>query len=93
MDFDGAEALLPPAIEAARRIAMLKRRARAAGVPSIYVNDNFDCWHLGFAQLVEELRVSRVPGLPIIELLAPEPNADFYILEPSHSGFFRTGLA
>ncbi len=26
------------------------------------------------------------------ELLAPEPEDDFYVLKPSHSGFFRTGL-
>jgi nicotinamidase-related amidase len=92
MDFEGADALLPSALEAARSIARLKQRARDADVPVIYVNDNFDCWHLGFADLVEQFRSKRVPGLPIIELLAPEADDDFYILKPNHSGFFRTGL-
>jgi nicotinamidase-related amidase len=92
MDFDGASDLLPPAIAAARRIERLSRQARRDGIPVIYVNDNFDCWHLGFRELVEMFRQRRVPGLPIIEILAPAPESDFYVLKPSHSGFFRTGL-
>lgn len=92
MDFEGAADLLPPAISAARQIARLKRRAHAAAVPVVYVNDNFDCWHLGFRELVEKFRRARVPGAPIIELLAPDPKRDYYVLKPSHSGFFRTGL-
>ena len=92
MDFEGAEALLPAALSAASHIVELKRRARAACVPVIYVNDNFDCWYLGFRELVEKLRAETVPGARIIELLAPESGFDFYVLKPSHSGFFRTGL-
>jgi nicotinamidase-related amidase len=92
MDFAGAQELLPPAICAARKIARLRRRARELAVPVIYVNDNFDCWHLGFRELVEKFIGADVPGKPIIELLAPETERDFYVLKPSHSGFFRTGL-
>ena len=55
MDFDGAEEMLAPAEEAARRIRVLKERCREHGIPAIYVNDNYDCWHLGFAELVERL--------------------------------------
>jgi nicotinamidase-related amidase len=92
MDFAGAQALLETATPAARRIRSLAQRSRASGIPVIYVNDNFDCWHLGFHALVEELLAADVPGAPIIRLLVPEPATDFYILKPSHSGFFRTGL-
>lgn len=92
MDFPGAADLLAPAEVAARRIRALKERCHEHGIPAIYVNDNFDCWHLGFADLVERLRAAAVPGRPIIELLEPEPDRDFYVLKPSHSGFFRTGL-
>jgi nicotinamidase-related amidase len=92
MDFRGAEALLPAATKAARNIARLKRRARDAGVPAIYVNDNFDCWHLGFRELVAKFQAADVPGLPIIRLLEPDSQSDFYILKPCHSGFFRTAL-
>jgi nicotinamidase-related amidase len=92
MDFQGAEALLPAATKAAQNIARLRRRARDADIPIVYVNDNFDCWHLGFSELVDKFRAARVPGLPIIRLLEPEPESDYYILKPCHSGFFRTGL-
>jgi nicotinamidase-related amidase len=92
MDFAGADALLAPALRAAERIAQLRARAREAGVAVVYVNDNFDCWHLGFRELAESFLAARVPGSPIIERLAPEPDHDFYVLKPAHSGFFRTGL-
>ena len=92
MDFPGAEALLPAATKAAEKIARLKRRARDAGIAVVYVNDNFDCWHLGFRELVDKFLAANVPGRGIIRLLEPEPQADYYILKPVHSGFFRTGL-
>jgi len=92
MDFRGAEALLPAATKAAQNIARLRRRAHDANISVIYVNDNFDCWHLGFSELVDKFRAAKVPGLPIIRLLEPEPQLDYYILKPCHSGFFRTGL-
>jgi nicotinamidase-related amidase len=41
---------------------------------------------------VERFKNASVPGLPIIRRLEPEPQSDFYILKPCHSGFFRTGL-
>lgn len=92
MDFPGGDLLLRSALPASVQIALLKEHAHERDVPVIYVNDNFDCWHLGFDELVEWLRERRVPGKPIIDRLRPEPGRDFYILKPSHSGFFRTPL-
>jgi nicotinamidase-related amidase len=92
MDSAGAKALLRGAERAAHYIARLKRRLSAAGIPAIYVNDNFDRWHVGFHELLEEFRAANVPGMPIIRLLEPDPSADYYVLKPRHSGFFRTGL-
>jgi nicotinamidase-related amidase len=92
MDFPGAEDLLPSATKAAQNIVRLKRRAHAAGIPAIYVNDNFNRWHLGFRELVDGFQAAEVPGLPVIELLSPELQSDYYILKPNHSGFFHTGL-
>jgi len=44
-EFDaGAEDLLRFALPAAKQIAAFKQRATSAGVPSIYVNDNFGKW-------------------------------------------------
>lgn len=92
MQFVGADALLAAATTVAGNIRQLKKRARSCGVPAIYVNDNFDCWHLGFRELIERFRRARVPGMPLIEMLEPEYPLDYYILKPFHSGFFRTGL-
>jgi nicotinamidase-related amidase len=38
--FEGSEAFVPRALEVARRIAALKKRALEARVPVVYVNDN-----------------------------------------------------
>jgi nicotinamidase-related amidase len=92
MDFEGADALLPRATKAAPNIARLKRRAHEADVPVVYVNDNFDCWHLGFRELVDKFRAGNVPGLPIIRLVEPDLGSDYYILKPRHSCFFHTAL-
>jgi nicotinamidase-related amidase len=92
MDFPGADSLLEPAERAAERIRALKDRCADVGIPTIYVNDNYDCWHLGFQALVEELRAAEIPGRAIIERLEPDSSRDFYVLKPSHSGFYSTGL-
>jgi len=92
MDFEGGDALLEAAMRVAPNLRRLQRRARALHVPVIYVNDNFDCWHLGFRELVEALRSDRVPGAPLIDMFEPDHGLDYYILKPLHSGFFRTGL-
>jgi nicotinamidase-related amidase len=44
LDFEGGEKLVEFALPMARRIAALKKRAKARGIPSIYVNDNFGRW-------------------------------------------------
>jgi nicotinamidase-related amidase len=92
MDFDGADALLPHAVRAAKAIAALKRRTRDAGIPTIYVNDNFDQWHLGFRELVEYHRRPEARGRELIEIVAPDASSDHFVLKPMHSGFFQTPL-
>jgi nicotinamidase-related amidase len=90
-DFPGADRLLRHARPAAYRIAALKRRAAAARVPSIYVNDNFGDWHHGLDHLVERCRSRAAPGHDFVGRLAPTPD-DYYVLKPRHSGFLSTSL-
>jgi nicotinamidase-related amidase len=92
LDFPGGRELLAHARPAARRIAALRRRAGAVGIPSIYVNDNFDCWHLGFRELVERVRGGPGPGRVLLEDLAPDAGHDYFVLKPMHSAFFHTAL-
>lgn len=91
LEFDGGEKLLPHALPAARRIASLKKRARARGVPVIYVNDNFGRWRSDFRAQVRHCLEDGCRGAPIVELLRPEED-DYFVLKPKHSGFFASQL-
>jgi nicotinamidase-related amidase len=91
MRFPGAERLVRHAWPMARRIARLKARAAAAGIPSIYVNDNFGRWRSDFKRLIDYCTRSDVPGRDIARLLRPEAH-DYFVLKPMHSAFFGTTL-
>jgi nicotinamidase-related amidase len=88
-DFEGSEAMLPRALAAARAIAALKRRARRARVPVVYVNDNFGKWRSDFREVLEHCL--RSPGKEIAALLRPR-REDYFVLKPKHSGFQYTTL-
>jgi nicotinamidase-related amidase len=91
LEFEGGEQLLHNALPAARNIARLKQRAHQAGVPVIYVNDNFGRWRSDFKRIVTHCLRDEVRGGPIAELLAPDHD-DYFVLKPKHSGFFSTTL-
>src|SRR6185503_140838 len=90
--FEGAERLLPHALEAAGHIAALKRSARAAGVPTIYVNDNYGHWDLGFRESCDAVRRDETLGVPLLERLEPDFARDLFVLKPMLSGFYGTAL-
>jgi len=90
-EFEGAEGLFRHALPAAKNIAALKRRADAAGVPSIYVNDNFGKWRSDFRNLVSHCLDDDTRGRPIVELLRPR-DEDYFVLKPKQSGFYSTTL-
>ena len=48
LEFDGGENLFVQALPMAVSLAALKRRAKVAGIPVIYVNDNFGRWRSDF---------------------------------------------
>jgi nicotinamidase-related amidase len=87
--FPGHEGLLAAAKVAAQPTAALAERARGAGVPVIYVNDNFGAWRSSFSDVID--RCQRGPGHEIVELLHPRDD-DFFVLKPKHSGFLHTPL-
>jgi nicotinamidase-related amidase len=91
LEFDSGAKLLAPALAAARATAALRKRAKAAGVPVIYCNDNFGKWRSDFRTLLEHVLRHDVRGRPIAELLAPDEN-DYFVLKPKHSGFHSTSL-
>jgi nicotinamidase-related amidase len=89
--FDGSEALVAQAEPMARRLAALKRRTTAAGIPAIYINDNFGQWRSDFRQTVAHCLSPRSPGRRVSRLLRPT-SRDYFVLKPKHSGFFDTTL-
>ena len=91
LDFPEGARLLKQALPAATRIARLKRRLKAAGVPTIYVNDNFTHWLNDFGELVAICSQDNVQGAPLARALPPEED-DYSILKPQHSAFYNTPL-
>ncbi len=90
-EFEGAETLFQHALPAARKIAALKQRTDQAGIPAIYVNDNFGRWRSDFRTLVSHCIDDDTRGRPIVELLKPRQE-DYFVLKPKQSGFYSTTL-
>ena len=90
-EFEGGEALIELAMPAARQIANLKKRAKQAGIPSIYVNDNFGKWQSDLNRIVSHCLEDGVRGEPFVRLVLPDED-DYFVLKPKHSGFYCTSL-
>src|SRR6185312_11785127 len=91
MEFEQGELLMRQTLPAARKLAALKYRVRQAGVPAIYVNDNFGQWRSDFKRLVRHCLEDGVRGEPVARLLLPEED-DYFVLKPKSSAFFETTL-
>jgi len=91
LEFEEGEQLLKYALPMAEKIASLKKRAKQAGIPAIYVNDNFGKWQSDFNKLLKHCLEEDVCGKPLVQLLKPEED-DYFVLKPKHSGFFSTTL-
>ena len=72
-------------------LARLKRRATAAGVPTIYINDNFGQWRSDFRRTVAHCTARSSPGHRVSTSLRPTAR-DYFVLKPKHSGFYDTTL-
>jgi nicotinamidase-related amidase len=90
-EFEHGEQLLKLAIPVGHNIAQLKKRAKASGIPAIYVNDNFGRWQSDFRKIVAHCRHDTVRGKPFVDLLLPDED-DYFVLKPKHSGFYSTSL-
>ena len=91
LDFEGSEALVSQVPVMAGRLASLKRRAKAAAIPVLYVNDNFGRWQSDFRRLIAHCLNDGVPGEALVRALLPEDD-DYFVLKPKHSAFFETTL-
>ena len=89
-DFEEGQQLLQLALPAGRNIAALKQRAKDAGIPSIYVNDNFGRWQSDLNKIVDHC-LKDGKGKQFVELVLPG-NEDYFVLKPKNSGFYSTTL-
>ena len=90
-DFEEGDQLLQLALPVGENIAELKKRTKAAGVPSIYVNDNFGRWQSDFKKIVAHCSREEAKGKSFVKLLLPDDD-DYFVLKPKHSGFYSTTL-
>ncbi|MFL5559913.1 MAG: cysteine hydrolase family protein [Gemmatimonadaceae bacterium] len=91
LEWEDGEKIEAPALAMAHKLAPLLDRARHAGVPVIYANDNFGKWRSDFRALLEHCLDDDVRGRAIAELLRPGAD-DYFVLKPKHSAFFATTL-
>ena len=90
-DFPQGDATLRNALPVAPRLARLKQRCRRAGIPAIYVNDNFGQWRSDAKSLVAHCLLPECAGKPFVEQIQPDEQ-DYFVLKPMHSAFFQTPL-
>src|SRR5690242_1351911 len=80
MAFEGSDLLIRQAEPMALRLAALKRRTKRAGIPAVYVNDNFGQWRSDFRQTVAHCTARSSPGRRMSMRLRPSPG-DYFVLK------------
>jgi len=91
-NFPDAGRILRGAKQPAAAVAKLKARARAAGLPVIYVNDTAGKWESDPRGFVERCVRPQARGRDVVELVKPQLDQDYFIFKPKHSAFFGTPL-
>lgn len=90
-EFPDGRRILQQALPIAPRLAKLKQRCQRAGIPVIYVNDNFGQWRSDAKSLVARCLETTREGKPFVDQLRPG-DEDYFVLKPMHSAFFQTPL-
>jgi nicotinamidase-related amidase len=90
-EYPEVQKMLIRALPMAPRIARLKAPARAAGIPVIYVNNNFGQWRSDLAKLVAYCLRPQAVGRQFVEQVLPDKD-DYFVLKPRHSAFYQTPL-
>lgn len=91
LEFEGADALAGPAVVAARAVGRLRARMSAAGMQTIYANDNYGRWHSDFHSVWQRCDRAGGPAREMARALRPRAH-DLRLLKPRHSAFYCTPL-
>jgi len=90
-DHTDAELLVPAAGRVVPVLANLIGRARDAGVPVIYANDNFGLWRSHHGELVETA-LAGSHGSDLVEPIRPDDDS-LFVVKARHSVFYETPMA
>lgn len=90
-EFPDGNRLLREALPIATNLQKLKRRARRAKIPVVYVNDNFGQWRSDAAKLLGYCLRPDAIGRDFVAAVAPDEE-DYCVLKPMHSAFYQTPL-
>ncbi|MER7765233.1 isochorismatase family cysteine hydrolase [Streptomyces sp. NPDC097619] len=89
-EHEDAEVLVRSVREALPGIRTLLGRARAAGAPVVYVNDNFGRWRSHHGEILDAALAGRHADL--VEPIAPDEDS-LFVVKARHSAFFETPLS
>ena len=90
-EFPDGRQLLKQSMKVADQLVKLKRRARQAKVPVVYVNDNFGQWRSDAKRILEYCVRDEAIGKEFVRQIAPDEE-DYFVLKPMHSAFYQTPL-
>jgi nicotinamidase-related amidase len=90
-EFPDGTKLLRNAAPIAPAVARLKKKAGKAGVPVIYVNDNFGQWRSDAEKLVAYCLRPECASRTFVQAIRPAAE-DYFVLKPMHSAFYQTPL-
>lgn len=88
-EFPDGDAILRSALKISNALVRLKAGARDAGIPVLYVNDNFGDWRSEKEVLIG--RCLQAKGTQFVRPLVPD-GEDYFVLKPLHSAFYMTPL-
>ncbi|MEU1117127.1 MULTISPECIES: isochorismatase family cysteine hydrolase [unclassified Streptomyces] len=89
-EHEDADVLLPAVREIVSPMVGLLKRARAAGIPVIYANDNFGEWRSHHGELVDTALSG--PHADLIEPIRPDGDS-LFVVKARHSIFYETPLS
>jgi len=91
LDFPDNSALVKVAPLLAGNISRLKSKCKQAGIPAIYVNDNFGRWRSDLTAVLSNCLRPDSLGARMVAKIVPEAD-DYMVLKPKHSIFYATPL-
>src|SRR6478752_7473299 len=72
LEWPGGDRMAEQVMPVARRIRDLRRRAKEAGIPTVYVNDNFGRWQSDLRAVLTHCLEDDVRGQTMVELVKPD---------------------